>query len=213
VLAGIRAEDHPEVREAVLDGTFQEQSCVCGEDVRIWTPAVYSDFQQGIYVALAGPFHATWREHVAEHAAAFDAAVTLGPPVARRLGAHLRHRLVLDVLALREKILIFEARLDDRVVEALKGDVWRERSLGDDHGVLRVSAVLPGGHLLMGRWRPGAVTGDGPWVMRSPTLLEHVTVTADRYQKRWLRRDAAADHPWLAHAWMVDLHVGAPATG
>ena len=206
VLDGVRAEDHPEVREALLAGRLGAATCSCGAETRVWVPCVYTDFEHGTYVALAGPVP-DWRALVPTHAKVFDEALTLGPPFARSIGARLKHRLVLDPLALREKVLLFEANLDDRVVEALKGAWLKKQGRGPADELLRVSAVLEGGHLLLARWQPGAVRGEGPWVMERPTLLGHVTLTADRYQKRWMRRDATSLWPALAHPWMVDLYV------
>ncbi len=206
VLDGVRAEDHPEVRTALLEGRLGEVTCACGISSRVWVPSVYTDFEHGAYVALAGPV-SDWRELVPTHAKVFDGALTLGPPFARSIGARLKHRLVLDPLALREKVVLFEANLDDRVVEALKGAWLKQQGLGPTDELLRVSAVLEGGHLLLGRWQPGPVRGDGPWVMERPTLLGHVTLLAERYQKRWMRRDATSLWPALAHPWMVDLYV------
>lgn len=204
VLDGIRAEDHPEVRAALLDGSFGAVRCACGHQLRVWSPCVYTDFGHGAYVAMAGPV-ADWRSLIPTHTRVFDQALTLGPPLARSLGARLKHRLVLDPLALREKVLLFEANLDDRVVEALKGAWLAEQGRHDE--LLRVSAVLDSGHLLFGRWQPGTVRGAGPWTMEAPTLLGHVTLPAERYEQRWRRHDATSRWPALAHPWMVDLYV------
>lgn len=214
VLKGVYASWLPEVHAAVRDGSFARCRCpACSATLQVETETVYTDFERGYYVGVASPEVAGWRAVRARHAAAFDSTITFGPPVAQELAGSLVHRVVFGAHALREKILLWDAALDDRVVEALKGDWLRTRGLRAADVVLRASDVLPGGHILFAvlePWEPVPTDDSGITLLGMPRLLEHVSLRAELYERRLMRRSRiAGEYPALADDWLVDLHTSA----
>ncbi len=212
---GLHISRLPEVRASILDNTFQVFPCpCCGYSNRVEVSTILTDFERGEYIGVEGPFPDDWREAKTQHSKVFTETVTLGPDVAGALTARLRHRVVFGHQALREKLLLSEAGLDDRAVEAVKGDVLRAEGLDPWAQLLRVSAVLDGGHLLFARLKPHPPQTDrnGALTTPNPALLGHVTVTHDRYEARWLgRQQLREDYPWLVDEWVVDLWVTCPS--
>jgi len=120
VLKGVHISWLPEVRETVRDGTFARHTCPsCGLTVQIESSTAYTDFEHGQYVGVESPERTDWRVARAHHLRVFDECFTFGPPVAEELAGSMIHRVVFGVHALREKVLVWDAGLDDRAVEAV----------------------------------------------------------------------------------------------
>lgn len=189
VLEGLHITRLPEVRAAILAGTFHMFPCPgCSVPALVETRAIYTDFDRHHYVAVE--FDGDWREVRDVHRRMFDQSFTLGPPAAQELGLLLRTRLVFGYPALREKLLLWDAGYDDHLFEALKGE-WR-RYTGDP-ARLRVQAVLEGGHLLCSRSMNGTVVG-------------HRTFPASEFAMLYQNRDEVASaYPELGRDWFVDL--------
>jgi hypothetical protein len=149
VATSINATRAPEYRQAILDGTFQRFRCSgCGAESTPLVPFIYLDFDRGNYIGVfPSSDEATWWAVEEEPLAAFDRNLgAQAPPPARGIGSHFQVRTVFGLTALREKIVVLEAGLDDAVLEALK---------------LRLMAVMSGLSLdLAGRPRLVAVTAD-----------------------------------------------------
>ena len=142
----------------------------------------------------------------------FDAAFTFGPPIAEELAENMRCRLVFGMRSLREKLLLWQAGLDDRVVEALKGDWLKGSGKGLRAEVLRVVAVHAGGHILVARLAPTASLLDGILAVQPASLvLGFTTFLNIQYEHRLSRaRHLGADYPFLHDPWLVDLYANAP---
>ncbi len=121
-------------------------------------------------------------------------------------------RLVFGIGALREKLILNRAGLDDYLVEAVKGDILQERGLEPAQTQLRVEAVLDGGHLLMAilpRAARAERIGSLEVVAGTPPL-GWITALAERYTRcAAQRRRIASTYPWLRGSWIVDVHVTA----
>lgn len=127
--ASVNADRRPDLRQAILDGTFQRETCAkCGTVLRLPPHCTYFDLRRGQWL-LVEPAAAVERWRVAEAEArrtwdrAFGARSTAQ---ARALGGGLRARLVLGWPAAREKILAAEIGLDDVTLELLKLDLIRD---------------------------------------------------------------------------------------
>jgi hypothetical protein len=210
ILQGIHSARLPGVRPSILDGTFQAFPCPgCGSVNRVDTPSIYADFDRGHYLALEPASEGrSWRAKKGRHVKTFDACFTFGPPVAEDLASAMRHRLVFGPAALREKVVLWDAGLDDRVVEALKGDLLGRRRVPMSQELLRVSTIIEGGHLLFTRLAPPADAS------KPATLLGHETATGRAYERRLLDSSRIPqDYPWLSDDWLIDVHVAAPPGG
>lgn len=208
----------PEARQQILDGTFQAFSCPsCGQATAIESSLVYTDLARGQYVAVESAAGLSWQAAEMRHQAVFDECFVNAPSIARELGRGVRKRVVFGFRALREKLVLWDAELDDYVIEAVKGDLARELGLAPSEPLLRLARVLPGGHLLFARFpasqpagpesQPGA--GDEPMRMVLPPAQGYETAPREHYQRRRDRRgQIAADYPWLHQDWLVDIHDG-----
>lgn len=124
-----------------------------------------------------------------------------------------KRRLVFGFAALREKLVLWDAGLDDRIVEAVKGDLLRQEGESPRDLVLRISAVLDGKHLLFGMFEavapPEDLPAGTPWVLQRPQPIDFVTAPAALYAARIAEPSAIArDYPWLDDDWFVDIHDG-----
>ncbi len=195
VLEGLHISRLPAQRAAILDGTFHAFACpTCFATTVVLTPAIYTDFEHGQYIAVE--IDGDWRAHRERHRAVFDETFVLGPAITVDLSRSITCRLVLGYRALREKLLLADAGLDDRVFEAMKAVF-----VGDHRWPMRLSRVLHGGHLLCELRRPDGGAG---W---------H-TFTRDEYASALESRTTLlARYPWLNEEWYVDFLGGEAGSG
>lgn len=119
----VNAVGRPDLRDAIVTGSFQKKTCAsCGKEFRMDPRFSYIDASRGEWLAVfPEPDQDEWRVREEEVARLFDKA--FGPrasPLARELGKSLRARLVFGWAALREKLALDDAGLDDVQVELLK---------------------------------------------------------------------------------------------
>lgn len=211
--SGIVIRLMPAAREQILNGTFQVFTCpACSRASAVETSAVYTDFERGHYIATESAAGLSWQAALLRHRSIFDDCFVNAPSIARELGRKIKKRMVFGFRALREKLVVWDAELDDYVVEAVKGDLIQGLAMKPAECVLRLSRVLPGGHLLFARFpptaRPGALQGR-PLTIALPAAVDYETATAEHYRQRSQRRgEIAADYPWLPDEWLVDIHDG-----
>lgn len=150
---GLHISRLPEVRRRVREGTFHQAACPsCGALVTAQVQTVYTDFERRHWLHVDLPSERSrWPELEAKALGGFDGAVRLGaPPMVRVLADSFRVRLVFGYPALREKILLWDADMDDGLVECLKLELIRARpTLMAGGGELVVDEVLDGQQLVM----------------------------------------------------------------
>jgi hypothetical protein len=218
ILKGMHITRIPEYRTAILDRTFQVFSCpACAGTTRVEASTVYTDFDRYHYVAVEESVAQDLGRAIAREQRRFDESFTLGPPIANELAARMAAscRLVVGIEALREKLVIWDAGLDDRVVEAVKGDRMLALGLEPTDELWRVSTVLDGGHLLFARLDPPLLEGRDPVLAPMPALRGHETVPSAEYDRREAELHQTARvlrFPWLNREWLVDLYFGHPTT-
>lgn len=126
--ASVNADRRPDLRAAILDGTFQSTVCKkCGAIVRLPPHLTYLDMRRGQWImaepaALLEDWPSVEAEAQTVYAQSFGADA---PPSGRALGEGLRSRLVFGWPALREKIVCAELGLDDVTLELLKMAIMR----------------------------------------------------------------------------------------
>jgi hypothetical protein len=123
VADSVHAVTAPRLRAAILDGTFHTFTCAaCGWRFRLEKPLAYTDFARRQWLISFPPEQVSaYRELEATAAASFrDTMVVRCPPIVREWSTEMTRRTVFGLAALREKLVIADLGLDDRVVELLK---------------------------------------------------------------------------------------------
>ena len=124
----VNADRRPDLREAILDNSFQTLACPsCGETLRLEPMFNYLDVGSGLWLAAYPPRQlgefVTLTETVR---GLFDESY--GPEAtqsAQEVGAELTARLTFGWPAAREKVLLCQEGLDDVTIEMLKMDLLR----------------------------------------------------------------------------------------
>jgi len=165
---------------------------------------IYTDDDRGHYIAVEPPGTENLAPLIERHRRVFDRCFAEGPPEVQELGLRLRRRLVVGLDRLREKLRLWDADLDDRVVEALKGDVLAELNVAC--GSVYFVDLLPAGHFVLGLYQGARPTVPPRAATHDPGCLMTVTVTAPRYRERAADlAGIATDYPRLAEEWLVDV--------
>ncbi|TDK51052.1 CpXC domain-containing protein [Antarcticimicrobium luteum] len=142
----VNADRRPDLREAILEGSFQSLPCPgCGETVRMEPQFNYLEVGAGLWIAVFPgrmmPDYIAVEDAITEVFETSYGARAL--PSAREIGAGLDVRLVFGWPALTEKLVLRAAGLDDVTVELLKLDLMRrlpEADMGPGRE-LRVTSV------------------------------------------------------------------------
>jgi CpXC protein len=124
----VNATRTPAYRAAVLDGTFQRFVCAgCAAPFVVEEPFLYLELGRKLLIACAPvDEEAHWPRYERMALERFEEDLGSGAPaVARQLGEGVRLRAVFGLAALREKLVCFEAGLDDAVLEAFKLELCR----------------------------------------------------------------------------------------
>ena len=122
-VVSVNADRRPDLRVAILDGTFQAVDCPhCGAKMRIPPSFTYLDIGRGQWIAVHPPAAALqWPAHEAHAREAFDAAFgAAAPAAAQEIAAGITPRLAFGWAALQEKLLVADLALDDATLELLK---------------------------------------------------------------------------------------------
>ena len=118
---GVHAARAPEVREQLVARTFHRVTCgACGLSFTAQRPLVYTDTERKHWIQVAREHERPrWPELEDATEALFERAF-IGAPIAHEIRRDMRLRLVFGLEELREKIVVWNANLDDAVVECLK---------------------------------------------------------------------------------------------
>jgi hypothetical protein len=161
VASGLHISRLPEVREQVTRGELHRFDCpACGRRVEVRRPLVYADFERGHWIEVwPAQDLVRWRELARACAANFERVIERGSPILRERSPEFRVRIVFGYDELREKIVLFDAGLDDAAVECLKLlAIRRDVSIFGEGDRLLVSMVH-GDRLVIDRHRDDSVTG------------------------------------------------------
>jgi len=145
----VNADRRPDLRAAILDGTFQSLPCPgCGEVVRMEPQFNYLEVGASHWIAVfPGRMMPDYIEVEDAISEVFDTSYgSRALPSAREIGAGLKVRLVFGWPALVEKLVLRAAGLDDVTVELLKLDLMRRLPQADmgPGRELRVTSVEEG---------------------------------------------------------------------
>ncbi len=194
---GANAARAPELRAAALDGTLNRPPCpACGARADTDAELVYADPIRGDWISVARrDALARWREVEATALAAFRTSLetAVGDAVAM---VHVR--VVFDLDELRERLAIWDAQLDDGVIECVKLQCLREqpmlrgpterirfvRMVDDALAMKIVDAGVPDrirATFEVPRRVADTIAAEPEWRARLPALFEHGFVSIDRY--------------------------------
>ncbi len=129
VANGLHISARPDIRKQILDGTFHRFSCPsCGAITMIDKLLQYTDFPKRQWFTIAPSNGLAWRRRWLEIAnESFTATmVNTAPPMVVQWGNEMTRRLIFGLASLREKLVAFDAELDDRVIELLKIQLIRD---------------------------------------------------------------------------------------
>jgi hypothetical protein len=176
LVQSVNVDRRPELREAILDGSFQLQACAsCGTPVRLEPEFVYMDMGRGQYIGVwPASKRGEWQACAAKTRATFDDALGKNAPAAaRKIGEKLDVRAVFGWPALVEKLLARQAGIDDRTLEAAKLAVMRTQEETPTPGRLELRMVgeSNGDPVLAWLGQPGEDEDAPPPPMRVPRQL------------------------------------------
>lgn len=145
----VNADRRADLRQAILDRSFQRETCPsCGMVFRVEPEFTYINLKRQQYIAV-WPFskRAQWKALEARSQASYDKAFGAGAtPEARALAKDVSMRMVFGWPALNEKLIAAENGIDDRWLELAKVGIVRnleEVPVGDEME-LRLVAVADG---------------------------------------------------------------------
>jgi hypothetical protein len=169
----VAADRRPDLRAAILDGSFQRMPCPsCGAMFRADPEFSYMDIAQGQYIGVwPASKREEWRDFAQRTQKVFDEM--LGPGATREaqeIGKRLEARAVFGWAALVEKILAGQERIDDRTLEVAKAAVLRTRDSMPLPGVQEFRLLrMEGADLVFGWVRTADGTASG--AVRVPRKL------------------------------------------
>jgi hypothetical protein len=183
----VNADRRPDLRQAIIDRTFQKETCPsCGFAFRTEPEFTYLNLQRGQWIAVwPASKLADWSAIEQRSREAFDKAFgAAASPAARDLGKDLRPRAVFGWAALSEKLVAQEAGIDDVTLELAKLAVVR--SLDDaplmEDVELRLLGVEDGAKLVLGWIKSG--TEDLKEVLAVPKdILAEVQSQAEQWKE------------------------------
>jgi hydrogenase maturation factor len=126
--ASVNAARRPDLRTAILDGSFQAEVCAqCGGQMRLPAHLTYLDVKRGQWILVqTAEALENWQEEETEARKIFEQNFgAAAPKPSREIGADLVPRLVFGWPALREKLICSDLAVDDTTLELLKMSVMR----------------------------------------------------------------------------------------
>jgi hypothetical protein len=126
--ASVNADLRPDLRAAILDGSFQATDCAkCGTRLRLPPHLTFLELGRQTWIAVE-PASQIEDWDAIENAiwSVYDRAFGSGaPPSVRDLAGNVRPRLVFGWPAFREKLIAADLGLDDITLELLKMSIMR----------------------------------------------------------------------------------------
>ena len=177
----VNADRRPDLRAAILDGTFQEQACPsCGEAFRLDPEFNLLDTQRGQWIAAA-PLNSLrhWKDLEDRAKALFERAYGAeASEGAQAIGRKLQTRVTFVWPALAEKLLAIDHELDDLTIELCKA--WIMRSVDSPIGAESELRLLSVDDTQLGfGWLLAADGALGPTMKVERSLYEQIDADED----------------------------------
>jgi hypothetical protein len=122
----------PEARQRILNGTFNQFMCPrCEKQVSIDAPLMYTDFERMEALAILPDRALVWRDDLVPFFERMfhNNLEVAAPPLVKAWAPQLRRRVVFGLPQAREKLLAWDAGLDDTRVEWIKLRILLDRDL------------------------------------------------------------------------------------
>lgn len=160
VANGLHISARPDVRQQILEGTFHRFNCPsCGATTMVDKLLSYTDFPKRQWFTIAPSNGLPWRRRwLAVANDSFTATMQHNAPaMVVQWGTEMTRRLMFGLASLREKLVVFDAGLDDRVIELLKIQLIRDLrdTFSADHYFHLVA--VRGDRLVLERTHPDGV--------------------------------------------------------
>lgn len=148
VAQGVHVTRVPRVRTEVLTRTYNEIACSgCATRLAIHESFIYVDFDRGHWILVATrEDRDAWRDWERKLDEGFARAFEHGSPMAHELSARMHARVVFGYEALREKLVVWSAGIEDQIIECMK-----VRAIAEDP-----TLATPGSTMVV-----DAITADG----------------------------------------------------
>ena len=188
LVQSVNADRRPDLRDAILDGSFQLMTCPsCGTPFRVDPEFVYMDVGRKQYIGVwPAAKRGEWQEYAAKTRTTFDGALGKNAPgAAREVGEGLEVRAVFGWPALVEKLLARQLGIDDRTLEAAKLAVLRaqEETPAPGRLELRMIAETDGDPVLAWLGPKDPDDDSPPPLMRVPRqLITDIDAEPEKWQ-------------------------------
>jgi len=121
VALGAHTGRAPQIRDAILARRFHLFTCACGATISVDTDFEYTDIERRQLFLVGRVSERThWREHEQQLHRTIERVLQLGSPLVTPFVHGLTSRVVFGLEALREKLVLDDAALDDALVECIK---------------------------------------------------------------------------------------------
>lgn len=115
----------PEVRVAVLDRSLHRSVCTCGQRIVIDVAFTYVDVERGHWLQVEPVRRRPeWSTVEADAMRALARSLDLTSPIISGLAESARRRVVFGLEELREKLIVWDAGIDDGLLECMKLRAW-----------------------------------------------------------------------------------------
>lgn len=185
LVISVSADRRPDLRAAILDGSFQRLACPgCGTAVRADPEFTYMDIARKQYLGVwPADKRGAWHEWAAKTRQVFDDMLGANAtPEAKRVGGQVDLRTVFGWPALVEKILARGAGIDDRTLEVAKLAVMRTSAESPLPGEQELRLIGVGDSELTLAWIGGSDTDATPVIRVPRQLLADIEAEAGAWQ-------------------------------
>src|SRR3569623_242685 len=115
----------PEIRTAVLERTLHRATCRCGHELVVDTAFTYVDVERGHWIQVEPDRRRPdWAAVEAHTMRALTRGLDLTSPIISGLAENARRRVVFGIEELREKLVVWDAGIDDGLLECIKLRAW-----------------------------------------------------------------------------------------
>ena len=132
VAESLHVSARPDLRDAVLAGELHTFRCPdCSRVSQVETLFAYTDFAREQWFIVVPAASITRRNEWLRFAEErfLDVFVRRAPPQVRGWAPRFTRRVIFGLASLREKLVAFDAGLDDRLLEQLKAELIEQRQL------------------------------------------------------------------------------------